>query len=81
MAVRTVTRAADQRAGKAEKAEAAYTSSPPAWLASVRTMRAKSCVAFEGTELKLLGLRALSINCVCLVLMPLSRQHRAALTR
>lgn len=79
MTVRTVTRAADQRAGKAEKAEAAYTSSPPAWFASVRTMRAKSCVAFEGTELKLLGLRALSINCVCLVLMPLSRQHRAAL--
>lgn len=79
MTVRIVTRAADQQASKAEKAEAAYSSSPPVWLASIRTMWAKSCVAFEGTELKQLGLGASSISCVRLLLMPLSRQHRAAL--
>lgn len=60
------------------KQKAPSPSSLPSRLALIRTMWAKSCVAFEGTELKLLGLRAWSISFVLLLLMPLSPQCRSA---
>lgn len=60
------------RAGKAEKAEATRPLPPPAWLALIRTVWTKSCVAFEGTDLMLPGLRASSICFVLLFLMLLS---------